>query len=519
MRAGEQASMQLVDNATVRQIDARSIASGIDSLSLMEQAGRGAALDFLAQVGEHGGTTLVVCGRGNNGGDGLVFARVLGEVGHPVVVFFSGGEPTPDCATNLVRAREAGIEIYDDLGGALASIGGRWVVDALLGSGFAPPLREPMATYARTLRECGRRVYALDAPTGIDVDTGAADPDTPMAERTAVFGPPRLGMFRAPARAHCGRVILVDPGFDPEVVEAECRRFEPCVGWVDRAHAAARWSRRAIDAHKYRVGSVLVVAGSSGMSGAAALAAAAAHRGGAGLVEVLTPAPVAAVIDGLTPESLVRGLAATESGGFAPDVIDGILQCAARRSAVLLGCGVGEDPDTAGLMVELCRRIEVPLVVDADGLNAFGRTGADVILPATSVLTPHAGELARLLDRAAADIEADRLGAAHDAVARFGCTVLLKGAPTAVVSPDGRAALIGSGGPELATAGSGDVLAGVIVALLASGLGPFDAATCGAWVHGRAGERLVEEFGIVGVVAGDLVEEVARVGRELEVHA
>lgn len=510
--------MRLVDNETVRVIDERSIASGIPSLALMEQAGQGAALDFLEQVGDHGGTTLVACGRGNNGGDGFVFARALHEAGHPVAVFFAGGDPTPDCATNLERVRALGIEVFDDLSVALDACPGRWVVDALLGSGFAPPLREPIASLAGTLRETGRRLYALDAPTGIDADTGAVDPRTPIAQRTVVFGPPRLGMFRAPARTHCGRVHLVDPGFDPTVVETACAVFRPRVDWIDRAEAAARWPRRAVDTHKYRAGSLLVVAGSSGMSGAAALAAQAAHRAGAGLVEVLTPAPVAAVVDGLTPESLVRGLAATDSGGLAADLAGGILQRAATRSAVLLGCGVGDHPDTAALMVELCGRIEAPLLVDADGLNAFGRVASEVGFSASTVLTPHAGELARLLQTSASEIEVDRLAAAGESARRFGCTVLLKGAPTVVAGPDGRVALVGSGGPELATAGSGDVLAGAIAALLAAGLGPFDAATTGAWVHGRAGERLVTEFGTAGVVAGDLVDELARAGRELEVH-
>lgn len=519
MRVEERMVMRLVDNATVRRIDERSIASGIPSLALMEQAGQGAALDFLGQVGAHGGTTLVACGRGNNGGDGFVFARALHDAGHPVALFFSGGDPTPDCATNLERATGLGITLHEDLQVALAETGGRWVVDALLGSGFAPPLREPMATLATQLRDCGRRVYALDAPTGIDADSGAVDPGTPIAERTVVFGPPRLGMFRSPARAHCGRVHVADPGFDPGVVESECAGFAPDVAWVDRDHAAARWPRRAIDAHKYRAGSLLIVAGSAGMSGAAALAATASHRAGAGLVEVLTPAPVASVIDGLTPESLVRGLAATEAGGLAADLEDGILQRAAGRSAVLLGCGAGDDPETARLMVGLCSRIDAPLLVDADGLNAFGRTGSDLRLTASAVITPHAGELSRLLGITASEVEADRLASAGDAAARFGCTVLLKGAPTVVVAPDGRSALVGSGGPELATAGSGDVLAGVIAALLASGLDPFDAGTCGAWIHGRAGERLVEEFGTAGVVASDLVEEIGRAGRELEVNA
>ena len=510
--------MRLVDNATVRRIDEQSIASGIASLALMEQAGQGAARDFLEQVGDHGGTTLVVCGRGNNGGDGFVFARALCEASQPVAVYFTGGDPTPDCATNLARVRELGIEIFDDIGAALGASEGTWVVDALLGSGFAPPLRDPIAQVVRALRESGRRVYALDAPTGIDVDTGAVDPGTPVAERTVVFGPPRLGMFRAPARAHCGRIHLVDPGFDPSVVEEACVAFAPHVEWIDREAAARLWPRRAIDAHKYRAGSLLIVAGSSGMSGAAALAATSAHRAGAGLVELLTPAPVAAVVDALTVESLVRGLAATETGGFAADLADGILRRAEGRSAVLLGCGVGDHADTALLMVELCGRIEAPLLVDADGLNAFGRTGTSPHFSRRTVITPHSGELARLLDSSTAEIDADRLAAARISAGRFGCTVLLKGAPTVIAGPEGRMALVGSGGPELATAGSGDVLAGAIAALLAAGLDPFDAATTGAWVHGRAGERRVPEFGTAGVVAGDLVEELARAGSELEVH-
>ena len=508
--------MRVVDNATVRRIDQQSIASGISSLDLMEEAGQGAAQIFLDHAGADPGTTVVACGRGNNGGDGLVLARALHLAGCPVAVFWAGGEPTPDCGTNLERAREVGVEVLEDLTDALERFPGRSLVDALLGSGFAPPLREPVAGHVRAIRESGRSIFALDAPTGIDADTGAVDEATPVAERTVVFGPPRLGMFRAPARDRCGRISLVDPGFDPAVVEQECSSFRPVVEWVDLAFAADAWPRRAITAHKYRAGSLLIVGGSTGMSGAAALAGQAAHRAGAGLVEILAPAPVAPVIDGLTPESLVRGLAATERGGFARDLAGGILQRAAGRAATILGCGAGDDPETAELMVELCAKIAGPMLVDADGLNAFERTGAPRRFGPDCVVTPHAAELARLLDTTSAELELDRLSAATNAARAFGCTVLLKGSPTVVAHPEGRVAFVGSGGPELATAGTGDVLAGAIGALLAAGLSPFDAAATGAWVHGRAGERLASELGTAGVVAGDLPFEIALVGRELE---
>jgi len=290
----------------------------------------------------------------------------------------------------------------------------------------------------------------------------------------------------------------------------------PAVEWVDHEFAGARWPFRSIDAHKYRAGSLLVVAGSVGMSGAAALAAAAAHRSGAGLVEVLVPVPVASVVDALSPESLVRGLAATDRGGFAAGLSDGILERAHGRSAMVLGCGVGDDPDTAALMVELCAGVPMPAVIDADALNSFARTGDPPSFGVDCVLTPHAAELGRLMGRPTTEIDADRFGAALDAARNLGAVVLLKGAPTFVVAPDGRQAIVASGGPELATAGSGDVLAGAIGALLAAGLSPWDAATTGAFLHGRAGEQLLGDRGTRGVIAGDLPLELARVGRQLE---
>lgn len=515
--------MQVVDNATVRRIDERCIAAGSTGIELMEQAGSGAAKIFLRHCGSEPGTTVVVCGRGNNGGDGLVLARQLHLAGHGVVVLVVGGDPSPDCGANLERARALGVELVvageapgASLEALLSQRRGRWIIDALLGSGFAPPLREPLAALVAAISGSGRRVFALDAPTGIDADTGDADPATAVAERTVVFGVPRRGMFRTPARRHCGRIELVDPGFDPAIVEEECARVSPVVEWIDQTWAMSHWPRRPVDAHKYRAGSLLIVAGSDGMSGAAALAAGAAHRTGAGLVEVLVPVPVAPVVDTLSPESLVRGLASTERGSFAAGLRDGILDRASERSALVLGCGVGDDPDTAALMVELCAALPVPSVIDADALNAFSRTGDPPGFGANCVLTPHVAELGRLTGRKVAGIEADRYEAALDAARDLGAVVLLKGAPTIVAAPDGRQAIIGSGGPELATAGSGDVLAGAIGALLATGMSAWDAATTGAYVHGRAGERLLDDRGTCGVIAGDLPLELARVGRELE---
>lgn len=508
--------MRVVDNATVRRIDARCIAAGTDPLLLMEGAGAGAARAFLAHSGAETGTTVIFCGNGNNGGDGLVMARHLHLGGHRVRVACAGGALSPGCATNLERAVQCGVEVDPDPGSVLKRVAGRWVVDALLGTGFAPPLRSPLRELAAVIRESARPVVALDAPTGVDADTGAADAATPAARFTFVFGPPRRGLLAGVARNLCGEIFLVDPGFDPGIVAEESEASLPAVEWVDAGHAAGRWPQRPMDAYKYSVGSLLVVAGSRGMSGAAAFAARAAHRSGAGLVEILTPEPVAATLDLLTPESLTTALSATPEGSFAPHLADAILERAEARKAVVLGCGVGAHAGTAALMVELCRRNRRPAVVDADALNAFGRTGSTPAFGGPCVLTPHAAELGRLTGETVEQIQADRLGAARRYALAHGVVVLLKGSPTVVAAPDGALALIGTGGPELATAGSGDVLAGIIGALLAAGLAPLDAATTGAWVHGRAGARLRAQFGASGVVASDLPEEVARVGRALE---
>ena len=515
--------MQVVDNGTVRRIDERCIQAGTSGIELMEEAGSGAARLFVEYCGSGPGTTIVVCGRGNNGGDGLVVARKLHLSGQATVAFVLDGECSPDRGTNLERARALGVEIVEagdrpaaTLQALLGARRGRWIIDALLGSGFAPPLKEPLAALVAMISGSGRRIFALDAPTGIDADTGKVDPSTPVAERTVVFGLPRRGMFQSPARKHCGRIDIVDPGFDQEIVGEECARCSPAVEWVDHEFAAARWPRRPVDAHKYRAGSLLIVAGSEGMSGAASLAAVAAHRTGAGLVEVLVPLPVASVVDTLSPESLVRGLAATDRGGFAAGLSDGILARASGRSALVIGCGVGDDPDTAALMVELCAEISTPAVIDADALNSFARTGNPPVFSRDCVLTPHVAELGRLTGRGAAEIDADRFGAAIEAARSLGAVVLIKGAPTIVAAADGRQAIVASGGPELATAGSGDVLAGAIGALLAAGLSPWDAATTGAFLHGRAGEHLLGDRGTCGVIAGDLPLELARVGRQLE---
>lgn len=514
--------MFVVDADTVRRLDARAVESGIAGSTLMERAGAGAETILREVLGPSPGTVLVVCGKGNNGGDGLVVARRLHLAQVPVVVFLLKAHLGGEAARALEKAREAGVEIHEaeasDPAGSLRALHlrrpGRWVVDALFGTGLRPPLRAPGDAVVAMLGEMGRRVFALDAPSGLDCSTGEADPRTPRAEFTVTFGLPKWGLFLAPGRAHAGRVEVVDLGLPRRLVDEVVG--EAAAPWIDLDWAVRHQRRRPIDVHKYRVGSLLVVGGSAGMSGAVALACDAAHRAGCGLVEAVVPRSQQTAIDTLCVETLVRAAAETDTGGLAPGLGAVLDERVVRRDAVVVGCGLGSDPETARMVVAWLARLGRPAVVDADALNAFSRARRPVRVPEGSVLTPHSGELARLLECETAEIEARRREILCEAAREFSAVLLHKGAPTFVASPDGRLAVIGSGGPALATAGSGDVLAGTIGAYLAAGIEAFEAACLGAYVHGRAADRLSLVVGDAGLIARDLPLAVARVGRELQ---
>lgn len=515
--------MYVVDNATVRALDAATIGSGVPGSELMERAGAGAAEALRARLRPADGTVVVVCGKGNNGGDGLVVARRLHLAGVPVVAALVDPELQGDALAQLHLARRTGVELVElgeDPGPALRALlerrSGRWLIDGVLGTGFRPPLLEPLGTICSVMAEAGRAILALDCPSGLDGNSGEIDPRCPRAQLTVTFGLPKWGLVVPPGRSRCGRIEVIDLGFDSAAIEAAVDGRSDHALWIDEAWCAARWPRRPIDAHKYRVGSLLVVGGSAGMSGAVVLACNAALRAGAGLVEAVVPQGQVQVVDVQCVETLVHAGPQTDRGGLAPAAREGILQRAARRDAVVVGPGAGDDPDTAELLLELMAALERPMVVDADALNAAGRAGRRHRFGCTAVLTPHTGELARLLGRSAVEIETHRRWLVPEAAARLQGVLVHKGAPTFVAAPDGRLAVIGAGGPGLATAGSGDVLSGVVAALLAAGLDAFEAACLGAWVHGRAGDLVAERLGTAGVCARDLPLAVAEVGRRLE---
>lgn len=374
------------------------------------------------------------------------------------------------------------------------------IVDALLGTGFAGEPREPVAGAIAAIDAAGIPVVAADVPSGVDASTGEVASIAIRATATATFHAAKPGLWINPGKGHAGRVEVSEIGIPdgaPAVKDVD-------VGLIGD-DVLTRVPVRGADATKFSAGAVLVIGGSVGLTGAPCLAAEGAARAGAGYVKALVPASLHEIFEAKLTEVMTVGLT-DDAGALIEAALDAAIERAERADAVVLGPGLGRDPRSLALARALAAGLGVPIVLDADGLNAHaGGLGELTARQAPTVLTPHAGELARLLEVESADVGARRLHHAREAARRSGAVVVLKGDDTLVVEPGGGVAVSRGGAPALATAGSGDVLAGVIGALLAKGLGPFAAAAAGVHAHVRAGRAAADDLGSAdGVVAGDL---------------
>jgi NAD(P)H-hydrate epimerase len=505
----------------MREIDRRAIEEyGVPSLDLMERAGSGAAHVVAGTGIETGGHVVVLCGKGNNGGDGFVMARYLHEWGARLTCWVIGerDELASDTLRNLVRAEDAGVKIKQfrpgesegelaaDLEGAVCAI------DALLGTGSKGKLRDPIRRLSRLLNESGTKVYALDIPTGMNADSGAVDWDCVRSVMTITFGFPKRGLYALPARDLCGDITVVDLGYPEESVDVSTG----VLLWQEMRYLMPLRDPRG---HKGTFGTVLVIAGSKGMTGAACLAAESALRSGAGLVKLLVPESVHALCATKVTEVMVFSAPDAPGGVFTASAADAVAPFLREADSVLLGPGLSMQPPAVEFVRTLLPRIEKPLVLDADGLNAIGGLGKDAtahLSRVPTIVTPHPGELARLTGRRRKELLRDTVGAARAAAEQFGCDVIFKGAPSVVASPDGTTDLCSLGNDGMATAGSGDVLAGLVAGLFAQGYDAPTAARVGVMVHGRAGDICRGELGRRGMIAGDLLRCVPYAWRELE---
>jgi len=558
--------MKLVTTEEMRQREQAANATGLAYAAMMEKAGRAVAaaaqerLRALTGSASPAGRVLVLVGPGNNGGDGLVAAHYLHAWGQRVAVYIWRRNLSDD--PNLARAQEEGVPILgasqDGEGKDLARLAQEadLIIDALLGTGVSGALRDDLRALLHTVRRaCSyppqpidearwqtpawpgetrpRRplVLAVDLPSGLDADTGEIDPAALPADLTVTLAYPKRGHLLFPGARYVGELLVADIGLSPPA-EDETAALQ--VATADEV--AARLPPRPLEAHKGTFGQALIVAGSTSYVGAPCLAAEAAYRSGAGLVTLAVAQTIYPLVAAKLTEATFLVLP-DDLGALVPDALRVLSRHLERYDALLVGPGLGREAATGELLHMLLRgrgRSDVkpigfvpahdsapplalpPLVLDADGLNLL----AEIprwweLLPQETILTPHPGEMARLAGRTIGEIEADRLGVARQAAQRWGCIVLLKGAYTVVASPDGQATIIPFANPALATAGTGDVLAGAIAGLLAQGLSPRVAAVCGAYLHGLAGEMWRRQHGPGGLLAHELCGLIAQAGQQL----
>lgn len=492
----------------MREVDRWAIEErGIPSLDLMERAGEGVAQSVERLVPD--GPVTVVCGKGNNGGDGLVAARLLRRASRDVTVVCTGlsEELSSDASANLGRLQGPPPLQFGDPAAQEAIRDTEVLVDALLGTGFAGVPRGEACAAIEAMNGAEKPVVSIDVPSGVDASTGVVAGVAVHAVRTVTFHVGKPGLWIHPGKAHAGEVVKIDIGI-PRGAPAVA-----CVGLIG-GQSLASLPRRTAGSTKFTSGHVVVVGGSPGLMGAPAMASLAAMRAGAGYVTVCVPASLRAILDVQLVEAMTRGLP-DEHGSLTPEGVAHMMEPLERAGALAMGPGLGRDARAVKFARRLARESTVATVLDADGLNAHAGAIEDLATrDAPTVLTPHAGELARLLDTDSESVERERLSHARTAAGRAQAVVVLKGDDTLIVEPEGRVGISRGGSPALATAGTGDVLTGAISALLAQGLDPFDAAAAGVQLHAQAGREAARALGgPEGVIASDVISALPRARR------
>lgn len=520
--------MKIVTPQQMRGLDRATIQErGILGRLLMERAGIAAAAAVRNLLGAAGPDPLVVilAGKGNNGGDGLVVARLLGEAGIRTRTFLlaPGGELCGDAADNWVRLLKGRLPLVeltgeDGLAGLEAALAeASVIVDGIFGTGLRGAVQGLPGKVIELVNRSGRRsdqprVLAIDIPSGLDGGTGEVAGEAIRADWTVTMGLVKTGMVRGRGLDLCGRITVADLGFPSDLI----REIESDQEVIDSEELARLLPPRRTSSHKGDYGRLLLIAGSPGMTGAAALAARAALRAGAGLVTVGVPRSLAPILEDLVVEAMTLPLPETPEGTLSPEALGPILKFCAGIDAVALGPGISRDRATGRLVRGLIRRCPVPLIVDADGLNLIARHPRLLKKsPSSLILTPHPGEMSRLTGQSKEELLADREGAALGFARKYNLTLVLKGAGTLIAAPSGPLWINLSGNPGMATGGSGDILTGLIAGLRVQGLNDSAAARIGVLAHGLAGDRAARRRGMMGMLPSDLLEEIPAVFNRL----
>ncbi len=510
--------MRIATAEEMRQLDAAAIEGRkIPSAQLMERAAEGILSACLALLEQpHGKRAVVLSAPGNNGGDGVAAARLLMEQGIQVRAFLVGRREkmTEDCKEMERRLEGCGgvLEQFHPASESQKAViqEADLVVDALFGIGLNAPVRGDAAEAIHYINSSPAVVVSADIPSGVQADTGRVLGCAVRADRTVTFTCPKVGHYVGEGGLATGTLTVHSIGIPADLME----EWTESITAVDAAWVRAHLPSRPVDGHKGTFGKCYLLAGSVGYTGAPVLAANAAVRSGTGLVFLGVPETVYPIVAGKTLEAMPHPLSAAPDGTLAELALDQIMQKAVSCDAILLGPGMGRSAAVEQLIPVLMERLEKPLVLDADGINALSKH-MDVLQRrrAPLVLTPHDGEFARL----GGDLTGgDRVGAAKSFAQRYGCVLVLKGHRTVTACPDGRVYVNTTGNSGLAKGGSGDTLAGLLTGLLAQGMEPGEAAAAAVWIHGRAGDLCAERLSVRGMAPSDLTETFCRVFLELE---
>ena len=516
--------MKIVTADQMRQIDQDSAGIGLPTEVLMENAGKAVAEEVRRILGDiDQRNILILIGPGNNGGDGLVAARHLHDWGARVSLYLCSQRAQDDPNLKLVQKRGVVCieaprdEKLDEFGKRLSSADA--VIDAIFGTGKRSPLGGVFSQVLDGVSEAkkkqpGLRIIALDVPSGLNADTGAADDACLYADNTITLGFPKLGLFNFPGAERAGKITVVDIGIPSSLAEQATAEL------VTGEWAKSVLPGRPLGANKSTFGRVLVVAGSTSYIGAAYLACSGVIRVGAGLATLATAISLQPVLASKLTEVTYLPLPESRPGIISLEAARLIHQQLDQYNVLLLGCGLGQSQSVIRFIRSVLFRSKSALpssVLDADALNTLAKI-PDWWQQLTddAILTPHPGEMARLTGASVNEVQSDRLGIARKAAAEWHKTIVLKGAYTVIAAPDGRARISPVANPGLASAGTGDVLAGAIAGLVAQGLSFFDAAVCGVYLHSRAGEMVEAELGDAGMLATDLLPQLPLVIRQLK---
>jgi NAD(P)H-hydrate epimerase len=504
MRLVKAFEMQEMDRLAIKEI-------GIPGVVLMENAARGASRVFLAHFAPPPNSrVLILCGRGNNGGDGYGMARILHKTGLKVTVLVLSefNKIAGDALVNLEILRRIGLDILQ------VTSEGQWkkqrrllkdcdfIIDGLLGTGLNSPVRGFYARVIDDLNRANKPVTAIDIPSGLNADTGQVMGVAVQADLTITFGLPKVGQLVFPGAGLVGRLVQIDIGIPDAVVERIPSRYR----LTEAGDFHDLFASEKPDIHKGNRGHLLVLAGSTGKTGAATLASLGALRAGAGLVTLGIPRSLNPILENKLTEAMTFPLPETAESSLSLEAEKEIFRLMEGKTAVAIGPGLSTHTETSLLLRRIVAGCPLPMVIDADGLNAlFSDLSVLAKCRGRAVLTPHPGEMARLAGISNSEVQADRIGIAEAFAQKHRCCLVLKGARTVIAEPEGQIHINPTGNPALSSGGSGDVLTGLIGGLLARGWPPAKAAVAGVYLHGLAADRLSEDMGLSGVLAGDLL--------------